>query len=82
MYCNRIALLKVSVACSGMDMVVSPDSGCVANFAQEAVKGQVPLSVEGLGGQGVEQCSRSAALVSGLHHQLSFLDHVHEFNTR
>jgi hypothetical protein len=28
--------------------------GCVANFAQEVVKGQLPLSVEGLRSQGVE----------------------------
>jgi len=54
--------------------------GCVANFAQEVVKGQLPLSVEGLRGQGVEQFGRSEALCSGLHHHLSFLDHVHEFN--
>ena len=33
--------------------------GCVANFAQEVVKGQLPLSVEGLSGQGVEQFGRS-----------------------
>jgi hypothetical protein len=52
----------------------------VANFAQEVVKGQLPLSVEGLSGQGVEQFGRSAALVSGLRHHLSFLDHVHEFD--
>ena len=54
--------------------------GCVANFAQEVVKGQLPLSVGGLGGQGVEQFGRSEALVSGLDHHLSFLDHVHEFD--
>ena len=34
--------------------------------------------MEGLHGQGVEQFGRSAALFSGLHHHLSFLDHVHE----
>ena len=56
--------------------------GCVANFAQEVVKGQLPLSVGGLGGQGVEQFGRSEALVSGLDHHLFFLDHVHEFDTR
>ena len=43
--------------------------------------GQLPLSVEGLRGQGVEQFGRSAALSSGLHQHLSFLDHVHEFDT-
>jgi hypothetical protein len=52
----------------------------VANFAQEVVKGQLPLCVEELSGQGVEQCGRSAALVSGLHPHLSFLNHVHEIN--
>src|SRR5262249_32468313 len=55
-------------------------AGFVANFAQEVMKGQSPWSVEGLRGQGVEQFGRSAALVSGLHHHLSFLDHVHELN--
>ena len=54
--------------------------GCVANFAQEVVKGQLPLSVEGLSGQGVEQFGRSEALGSLLNHQLPFLDHVHELN--
>jgi hypothetical protein len=54
--------------------------GCVANFAQQVVKGQLPLSVGGLGGQGVEQFGRSEALVSLLDHQLPFLDHVHEFD--
>jgi hypothetical protein len=44
------------------------------------VKGQLPLSVGRLSGQGVEQFGRSAALVSGLHPQLSFLDHVHKLN--
>src|SRR6266446_3124649 len=50
--------------------------GSVANFAQEVVQGQLPLSVEGLSGQGVEQFGRSEALVSGLHHHLSFLDRI------
>ena len=54
--------------------------GYVANFVQEAMKGQLPLSVWGLCGQGVEQFGRRAALVSGLHHHLSFLEHVHEFD--
>ena len=44
------------------------------------MKGQLPLSVGGLSGQGVEQFGRSEALVSGLHDHLSFLDHVHEFD--
>ncbi len=55
--------------------------GVVANFAQEVVKGQLPLSGEGLRGQGVEQSGRSEALVSGRLSQLSFLDHVHEFDS-
>ena len=45
------------------------------------MKGQLPWSVEGLRGQGIELFSRSEALVSGLDYQLLFLDHVHEFNT-
>jgi len=44
------------------------------------MKGQLPLSGWGLSSQGVEQFSRSKAFVSGLHHHLSFLDHVHEFD--
>ena len=54
--------------------------GFVANFAQEVVKGQGACLWKGLGSQGVEQCGRSAALVPLFHHQLSFLDHVHEFD--
>ena len=37
--------------------------------------------VRGLGGKRVELFGRSVALVSCLDHLLSFLDHVHEFNT-
>ena len=40
----------------------------------------MPLSAGELRGQGVEQFGRSAALFSGLHSHLSFLDHVHELN--
>src|SRR5262249_22405148 len=57
------------------------DSGCVANFAQVVVKGELPLSVERLGGQGVELIGRSEPLVSGLKYHLFFLDHVHEFDS-
>src|SRR5262245_43972727 len=54
--------------------------GSVANIAQGAMKGQLPLSGWGLGGQRVEQCGHSEALFPGLHDHLSFLDHVHEFD--
>jgi hypothetical protein len=37
--------------------------GFVANFAQEVVKGQWPLSVWRLSGQGVELFGRGAALL-------------------
>ena len=36
------------------------------------MQGQLPLSVEGLGSQGVEQFGRSAALFPSLHHHLFF----------
>ena len=42
--------------------------GFVANFAQELMKGQLPPSVGGLGGQRVELFGRSEALVSLLDH--------------
>ena len=45
------------------------------------MKGQLPLSVGGLRGQGIELFGRSAALVSSLNYHLFLLDHVHEFNT-
>ena len=45
------------------------------------MKGQLPPSAGQLRGQGIELCGRSEVLVSGLDHQLSFLEHVHEFNT-
>ena len=47
---------------------------------RRAMQGQLPLSGWGLRSQGVEQFGRSEALVSGLHHHLSFLNHVHEFD--
>jgi hypothetical protein len=47
----------------------------VANFAQEVMKGQLPLAMWGLGSQGVELFSRSKAFVSGLHLNLSRLNH-------
>jgi len=56
-------------------------SGCVANFAQVVVQGELPLSVGRLGGQGGEQFGRSEPLVSGLAYHLFFLDHVHEFDS-
>ena len=56
-------------------------AGFVANFASEVVKEQLPLPAGGLGGQRVEQFGRGEALVSLLNHQLSFPDHVHEFDT-
>src|SRR5215471_3051606 len=55
-------------------------AGFVANFAQEAMQGQLPLSKWELSGQRVEQFGRSEALFPGLYDHLSFLDHVHEFN--
>ena len=61
-------------------MQVTGFCGCVANFAQVVVKGELPLSVGRLGGQGVEQFGRSEALGSLLNHQLSFLDQVHELD--
>ena len=50
-----------SAVISDVSLALSPwrstdeQEGCVANFAQEVVKGQLPLSVEGFSGQGVEQ---------------------------
>ena len=55
-------------------------SGCVANFAQEVMKGQLSRLVGGLRGQGVEQFGRSEAFVSGPDSQLFLLDHMHEFD--
>ena len=56
-------------------------TGFVANFAQEVMKWQLPWSVEGLRGQGIELFSHSEAVVPGLDHHLSLLNHVHELNT-
>ena len=58
----------------------SANYGFVANFAQEVMKGQLPRSVGGLGGQRVELFGRSAALFPSLNHHLFFPDHVHEFD--
>ena len=54
--------------------------GFVANFAQKVMKGQLPLSVRRLRGEGVELFGRSEALVPSLNHHLFFPDHVHEFD--
>jgi hypothetical protein len=54
--------------------------GSVATFAQEAMKGQLSLSVRGLRGQSIEQFGRSEVLFSCLYDQLFFLNHVHEFD--
>src|SRR5262245_51922525 len=67
-------------SCRSTKGAMTTKNGFVANFAQEDVKRQLLLSVEGLRGQGVDQFGRSAALVSGLDHQLSFLEHAHEFD--
>ena len=63
-----------------LEREVSPQEGSVANFVQNVMKGQLPLSVRRLRGESVELFGRSEALVSGLHHHLFFLDHVHEFD--
>ena len=61
--------------------LLSNIAGFVANFAQEVMKGQLPLLVRGLSGEGVELFGRSAALCPLLKYQLPFLNHMHEFNT-
>src|SRR5262244_947204 len=43
------------------------ETGSVANIAQGAMQGQLPLSGWELSSQGVEQFGRSEVLVSGLH---------------
>jgi hypothetical protein len=54
-------------------------SGSVANFAQEMLKGQLPLSVGGLCGQGGELFGRGEALLDSVF-QLLFSQHVHQFD--
>jgi hypothetical protein len=53
--------------------------GSVANFAQEVLKGQLPLSVRGLCGQGGELFGRGEALLDSVF-QLLFSQHVHQFD--
>src|SRR5215831_392842 len=60
--------------------VPSNYGGFVANLAQEVMKRQLLLSVEGLGSQGGEQCGRRKALPSLCDYELSLLDHGHEFD--
>jgi hypothetical protein len=52
----------------------------VANFMQEVLKGQLPLSVRGLCGQGGELFGQSEACGSYLDLHLAFLEHVHELD--
>jgi hypothetical protein len=59
----------------------TPPSGCVANFAQKVMQGQLPLSIRGLRCEGVEQFGRSKTLILLLDDHLPFLDHMHEFHT-
>jgi hypothetical protein len=68
------------VLVAGVALAAGALAGFVANFAQEVMQEQLSLSVGGLRGQGIELFGRSEAFVSLLDHQLSFLDHVHEFN--
>ena len=71
----------VAVRTSVSSWLTSSPDGFVANFAQKVMKGQLPLSVGRLSGQRVEQFGRSEALFPGLNDHLSFLDHVHEFDS-
>ena len=54
--------------------------GSVAIFPRDVSRGALIPSVEGLGGQRVEQFGRSEAFTSKLDHQLFLLDHVHELD--
>jgi hypothetical protein len=54
-------------------------NGFVANFAQEVLKGQLPLSVRGLCGQGGELFGRGEALFDSVFQRL-FSQHVHQFD--
>ena len=56
-----------------------PPDGSVANFAQEVLKGQLPLSVRGLRGQGVALFGCGEALLDSVF-QLRFSPHVHHFD--
>ena len=84
-FAQRAEQLGFESVLAGDHIVLPTDGttqyGFVANFAQEVEKGQLPLSVGELRGQGVEQFGRSAAFVFLLDHQLSLLDHMHEFDT-
>ena len=53
--------------------------GCVANFAQEVVKGQLTLLVALLCSQRIELFSRCEAFFPGFPLHLSLLEHVHQF---
>src|SRR5262245_17326067 len=61
-------------------MCVSSSSGSVANFMQEVPKGQLPLFVRGLGGQGGELFGWCQTLCPRLNHHLPFLEPMHELN--
>jgi hypothetical protein len=53
--------------------------GSVANFMQEVLKGQLPLSVRGLRGQGGELFGHGEALSNPIF-KLPFSQHVHQFD--
>jgi len=55
------------------------EAGSVANFAQEAMKGQWPLSVWQLRGEGGELFGRGEALFNS-RFKLPFAQHVHQLD--
>ena len=63
---------------NAMPWELSIHAGSVAHFVQKVLKGQLPLPVRGLGGQGVELCGRGAALLDAVF-QLPFAQPVHQF---
>jgi hypothetical protein len=69
--------LPQNVACGFLALRSS--DGSVANFVQEVLQGQLPVSVRGLRGQGVELCGRGEALLDPVF-QLPFAQQVHQFD--
>ncbi len=76
----RLRLSSDALVCHpGPTYPLGSSLGSVANFVQEVLKGQLPLSAGGLRGEGVELFGRGEALLNSVF-QLPFSQHVHQCN--
>ena len=72
----------VSMQADGLIVATTTQGQILAEcFFKAEDEGALPLSEGGLSGHSEKLCGRSEGVVSGLDHQLPFLEHVHQFDT-